>query len=132
MTGAVHLPRYAQALGIVVERRDGGMPVLALDYAEHVRGFPGLFHGGALGGLLEMAAVAALQTELGGPQGDPKLKPATLTVEYLRGATVRRTFARGQVVRLGRRLANVRSVAWQESEDKPVAIGFINVLLAGD
>lgn len=128
---AIHLPRYATGLGIAVDHWDGARPVLAVDYSETVRGFPGLFHGGALGGLLEMAAIAALQADLAGIDDHPRLKPVNITIEYLRGAVQRRTFARGEVVRQGRRLANVRAVAWQESPDKPCAIGFINILLAG-
>ena len=126
----VHLPRYADALGITLDHWDGDAPVLGVDYSELTCGYPGRFHGGALGGLLEMAAIAALQAELAAGDSDPRLKPVNITIEYLRGAGMRRTFARGEVVRLGRRIANVRAIAWQDSPDKPVAIGMTNVRLA--
>lgn len=127
---SIRLPRYAAGLGIAVDHWDGPRPVLGVDYSETVRGFPGLFHGGALGGLLEMAAIAALQAELGADAVAVRLKPVNITVEYLRGAVAKRAFARGEVVRQGRRLANVRAIVWQDSPDKPCAIGFTNVLLA--
>ena len=126
----IQLPRYAASLGITLDHWDQGRPVLALDFSDSVRGFPGLFHGGALGGLLEMAAIAALQAELTGSGDQLRLKPINITVEYMRGATARRAFARGEVVRQGRRLANVRAIIWQENPDRPCAIGFTNVLLA--
>jgi acyl-coenzyme A thioesterase PaaI-like protein len=40
------------------------------------------------------------------------------------------TFARGRVIRQGRRVANVRAEAWQESPDKPVAAAHAHFLLA--
>ena len=61
---AATLPPYALALGIAVERIDGGVPVLGLDFSEKVHGRPGFLHGGAIGGLLEMAAIVALRQAL--------------------------------------------------------------------
>lgn len=127
---AIHLTPYARALGIRLDHWDGARPVIALDFGPMVNGNPKAFHGGALAGLLEMAAIVALQAELGSTEQPPRLKPANLTVEYLRGAGMRTTYACGEVVRQGRRLANLRAVAWQESADKPVAICMTNVLLA--
>lgn len=126
----IRLPPYAVSLGIRLDHWDGNRPVIALDFSNMVNGNPKAFHGGALGGLLEMAALAALQAELGEQDLPPRLKPANLTVEYLRGAGMHTTYACGEVVRRGRRLANLRAVAWQESPDKPVAMCITNVLLA--
>jgi len=130
MSGTVRLPPYALSLGIRVDRWDGRYPVIALDFGPTVNGNPNAFHGGALGGLLEMAALVALQVELNEAQDAARLKPANLTVEYLRGAGPGTTFARGEVVRRGRRLAQLRALAWQDSPDRPVCIGFTNVMLA--
>ena len=126
----IRLTPYATALGMRLDHWDGDRPVIALDFSSMVNGNPKAFHGGALGGLLEMAAIVALQAELGESAELPRLKPANLTVEYLRGAGMRTTYACGEVVRRGRRLANLRAVAWQESPDKPVAMCVTNVLLA--
>lgn len=126
----IRLPPYARALGIRLDHWDGICPVIALDFNDRMSGNPKAFHGGALAGLLEMAAIVALQAELGEGEDLPRLKPANLTVEYLRGAGMRTIYACGEVVRQGRRLANLRAIAWQESPDKPVAFCVTNVLLA--
>jgi uncharacterized protein (TIGR00369 family) len=127
---AIHLPRYAESIGIVLDHWEGDRPILAFDFNDRVSGHTGLFHGGALAGLLEMAAIAALQAGLPNAGGEQRFKPINITVEYLRGAGERRTYAVGEVVRLGRRLANIRARAWQEDPEKPVATGFINVKLS--
>ena len=128
------LPPYALALGIGVERIQGVAPVLAFDFSERVNGRPGFLHGGAIGGLLEMAAIAALRMALAqrGPDGAglPRLKPVNLTVEFLRGGTGRRTYAMGRVTRAGRRIANISAEAWQDDPARPISSAWMNVLLA--
>ena len=125
------LPPYALALGIGVERIDGAAPLLMLDFSEKVHGRPGFLHGGAIGGLLEMAAIAALRMALA-QRGDlPRLKPVNVTVEFLRGGTEQRTYAIGRVTRAGRRIANVSAEAWQDDPARPIASAWMNVLLAG-
>lgn len=126
------LPPYARTIGIAVEAIDGGAPLLSLEFAHKVEGRPGFLHGGAIGGLLEMAAFSALRMALAARGSAPKLKPVNVTVEYLRGGTAQRTFARGKVTRAGRRIANVNAEAWQEDPAKPIATAWLNVLLADD
>ena len=128
---AATLPPYALALGIAVERIDGGVPVLGLDFSEKVHGRPGFLHGGAIGGLLEMAAIAALRQALAQRGARlPRLKPVNMTVEFLRGGTDQRTYAIGRVTRAGRRIANVSAEAWQNDPARPIASAWMNVLLA--
>ena len=127
---AAGLPPYALSMGIGVERFEAGAPVLTLDFAEIVMGRPGYLHGGAIGGLLEMAAIAALRQALAERGAVPRLKPVNMTVEFLRGGTDRRTFALGRVTRAGRRIANVSAEAWQDDPAKPIASAWMNVLLA--
>jgi acyl-coenzyme A thioesterase PaaI-like protein len=127
---AAGLPPYALSLGIGVERIERNAPLLTLDFAEKVLGRPGYLHGGAIGGLLEMAAIAALHRELAGRGAVPRLKPVNMTVEFLRGGIDRRTFALGRVTRAGRRIANVSAEAWQDDPDRPIATAWMNVLLA--
>ena len=133
---AATLPPYALALGIGVDRIDGALPVLGLDFSEKVHGRPGFLHGGAIGGLLEMAAIAALRVALAerGPDGAglPRLKPVNMTVEFLRGGTEQRTYAIGRVTRAGRRIANVSAEAWQDDPARPIASAWMNVLLASN
>ena len=129
-TFAAAMPPYAVSLGIAVERVENGVPVLAMDFAGKVEGRPGYLHGGAIGGLLEMAAFTALRAELSSRAGETTIKPVNVTVEYLRGATRQRTFAVGKVTRAGRRIANVSAEAWQDDPSKPIATAWMNVLLA--
>lgn len=124
------LPPYARSLGITIAGIEQGVPLLALDFASKVEGRPGFLHGGAIGGLLEMAAIVALNTELIRRGSAPRLKPVNVTVEYLRGGTPLRTYALGHVTRAGRRIANISAQAWQDDPAKPIATAWMNVLLA--
>ncbi len=123
------LPPYARGLGIEVDRMEGLIPVLAMDFSERVQGRPGYLHGGALSGLLEMAAIAALQSELEAGEGRRRIKPVNVTIEFMRGGTEQRTFAAGRVTRAGRRIANVQVEAWQDDREKPIATAFLNIAL---
>ncbi len=124
------LPPYARAMGMEIDRLADGTPVVAMDFAVRAQGRPGYLHGGAIGGMLEIAAYVALYAELAEDAQGMQLKPVNITIEFLRGGTPQRTFALGQVIRTGRRVANVRVEAWQADRDKLVASGWINFLLA--
>jgi uncharacterized protein (TIGR00369 family) len=123
------LPPYARTLGMEVERLEHGVPVLAFDFAPAIHGRPGFVHGGAIGGLLEMAAMIALGSALRQRPGRVRFKPVNITVEYLRGATAQRTFAIGRINRAGRRIANVSAEAWQGDRAAPVATAWMNIRL---
>jgi acyl-coenzyme A thioesterase PaaI-like protein len=120
------LPPYAATLGAWVERSAEG-PLVVMPGGDHVRGRPGFVHGGALAGLLEIAALVALYDALGAER--PRIKPITVTVDFRRGAQLIETRAIGHVTRLGTRIANVDAVAWQGDRSKPVASAHLNVLL---
>lgn len=124
------LPPYAHALGITVDHAEHGVPVLALDFAERVMGRPGFVQGGALSGLLEIAAIVAVQAELAKRGEVPPLKPVNVTIDFMRNAEAQRTFAVGRVVRAGRRLVNVRAEAWQDDRGRVIASAWMNVMLA--
>jgi uncharacterized protein (TIGR00369 family) len=124
------LPPYARSLGMEVARMEVGVPVLAIDYRDVVVGRPGFVHGGAIGGLLEMAALTALTCELRDNDGEVRVKPINITVEYLRGAGRERTYAIGRVTRVGRRIANVGAECWQADRAKPVAMAWMNIRIA--
>jgi uncharacterized protein (TIGR00369 family) len=128
----IDLPPYARAIGIEAEPGDGDAPVLRLDFAEKVQGRPGYLHGGAISGLLEMAAVAALRAALADRGANVRLKPVNVTVEFMRGGVEEAgpAYARGRVARAGRRIANVAAEAWQDDPAKPIATAWMNVLLS--
>lgn len=107
------LPPYADFLGIRVH--DGATLVMPHDGN---LGRPGFLHGGAISGLLEIAAVVALHQALG---GEGRIKPVNVTVDFTRGGREKDTFARGIVSRLGNRVANVEATAWQDDAGRPIA-----------
>ncbi|MEQ1495712.1 MAG: PaaI family thioesterase [Novosphingobium sp.] len=129
MNGA-NLPPYADALGIGLDHDENGNPVLFVDYSERVAGRPGYLHGGAMSGLMEMAAIAALRAELNRRGEAMKLKPVNVQVEFMRGGTEQRTFAMGKVTRAGRRVALVNAECWQDDPAKPIALAQMKVLLS--
>jgi uncharacterized protein (TIGR00369 family) len=107
----------------------GGQLVGKLHYTPHLTGNPLVpaLHGGTLGALLESIAVFAVLAETESPKAP---KTISITIDYLRSARTVDTFARAEVVRQGRRVASVRSLAWQEDASKPVAAANVLLLLA--
>jgi uncharacterized protein (TIGR00369 family) len=131
----IGLPPYAEILRVSVEVEDGAPPVLLMPFAGDVLGRPGFLHGGAISGLLEMAAIAALQHALeaeGGDSPDARIKPVNVTVDFMRGGRDKPTRAAGVVTRLGNRVANVEATAWQDERDKPIAAARMNYLIVRD
>ncbi|WP_337191110.1 PaaI family thioesterase [Pelagerythrobacter marinus] len=125
------LPAYARSLGIVIAAMEDGSPVLAIPFGEIVEGRPTVFHGGATSGLLENAGYAALRAELARAGREHRLKPINVTVQFLSAAKSKPTYARGRVLRLGRRNANIEVEAWQDDRTRPVATAVMNVLMGG-
>ncbi|WP_374942111.1 PaaI family thioesterase [Sphingomonas sp.] len=121
------LPPYAGVLGVAIEAGDGA-PVLAMPFGDDVLGRPGFLHGGAIAGLLEMAAIAALDHALTA-EGGGRIKPINVTVDFMRGGRDKPTRAAGVVTRLGTRVANVEATAWQDDPAKPIAAARMNYLL---
>ncbi|MEN9683830.1 MAG: hypothetical protein RLZZ427_1581 [Pseudomonadota bacterium] len=124
------LPPYARTLGIDIDHDENGNPVLFVDFSERVLGRPGFLHGGAMSGLMEMAAMAALRAEMERRGEQMRLKPVNVQVEFMRGGTEQRTYAMGTVTRAGRRVALVNAECWQDDRDKPIALAQIKVLLS--
>lgn len=126
------LSPYARALGMDVadQQGPGGEPVLLIAFGPQVEGRPGVWHGGAIGGLLETAGYAALSHRLGLEGLVRRLKPINATVQFLSSGKPKPTFARGRIVRLGRRVANVAVEAWQDDPAKPIASAVMNIMLA--
>jgi uncharacterized protein (TIGR00369 family) len=122
------LPPYAQLLGLTAERDGDGAPVLVMPFGVDVLGRPGFLHGGAISGLMEMAAIVALYDALAG-EGGGEVKPVNVTVDFMRGGRDKPTRSRGIVTRLGTRVANVEATAWQDDPAKPIAAARMNYLI---
>lgn len=124
------MPPYALALGMEIDHLHDGVPVIAYDFSDNVTGRPGFLHGGALSGLMEIAAIIALQVALAADAPHLRLKPVNISVDFMRGGRPMRTFALGKVTRQGRRTANVEAHAWQQDRAKPIASARMNFVLS--
>jgi uncharacterized protein (TIGR00369 family) len=118
---------YARFLAVRIEDDAEGM-VCVLPFRDDLVGNAALpaVHGGVVGAFLELTAlVQAIELA----DSDRVPKPINFSVDYLRSAGPRDTRGRAEVVKHGRRIANVRVLAWQEDVTKPVAAGIGNFLL---
>ena len=110
---------YMRFLGMTAELAGDEMTAV-LPFADHLVGNTHLpaIHGGVLGAFLEMTALCQLAVRE--PQ---RRQPRTIdvTIEYLRPGRALTTFARADVRKIGRRIANVHVEAWQDSRASPVA-----------
>lgn len=125
------LPPYADLLEAVVERAEDGTPVLVMPFHDGVIGRPGFLQGGAISGLLEVAAIAALYHALE-VEGGGRVKPINVTIDFMRGGRDRDTRAAGTITRLGTRVANVEAWAWQDDRSRPIAGARMNYLIDRD
>ena len=75
-------------------------------------------HGGVIAGFMELAAALHLMLASGSP-GVPKI--IDFSLDYLRAGQFRDTYAKCQVWRQGRRVANVAITAWQSTAAEPIA-----------
>jgi len=121
------LPPYATLIGASPDA-DGDEPILVMPFSDAVLGRPGFLHGGAIAGLMEMAAIAALQRAIEA-DGGGRIKPVNVTVDFMRGGRDKDTRAVGIVTRLGTRVANVEAIAWQDERERPIAAARMNYLI---
>lgn len=121
---------YVAFLGIGAEETNGRITT-RLAYNARNLGNPALpaLHGGVVGAFLETAAIIEL---LWARETASVPKIINITVDYLRPAGPRDSFARGVVTRLGRRIANVAVEAWQDDPARPIATANCHFLLAPD
>ena len=122
------LSPYARLLDLSIVTCDDG-DLVVMPFGSDVTGRPGFLHGGAIAGLLEFAAFTALAKALGEDQA--AMKPITITVDYMRGGAeaLGDTFATARIERLGKRIANIEALAWQQDRAKPIAAARIIFLI---
>ena len=119
---------YGRLLGVEIERVDAGLECV-LPFRDDLVGntrLPAL-HGGVIGAFLELTAMLRLIDESGVASAP---RPINFSIDYLRSAGPRATRARGDIFKLGRRIAHVHVVAWQDDPDRPVAAGNGKFLMA--
>jgi acyl-coenzyme A thioesterase PaaI-like protein len=123
---------YAHFLGMRAERAGDEMTAI-LPFSPHLIGNPVLpaLHGGVLGAFMELTALAqaVIAQEARGDGVARQPKPIGVTVEYLRSGRPIDTFARAHILRMGRRIANVRVEAWQDARAAPIAALYGRFLL---
>jgi uncharacterized protein (TIGR00369 family) len=120
---------YARFLGMRAELAGDEMTAV-LPFAPHLVGnimLPAL-HGGVIGGFLEATALAQLAVA----QGNGFPKTIDVTIEYLRPGRALTTYARADLRKVGRRIANVHVEAWQEERRSPIAALRGHFLLSRD
>lgn len=121
---------YVRFLGMRAELAGDEMTAI-LPFAQPLVGntnIPAL-HGGVIGAFLEMTALAQLSVT----QGSSKVqKTIDVTIEYLRPGRAMTTYARAELRKVGRRIANVHVEAWQEARSQPIAALRGHFLLARD
>ena len=112
---------YARFLGVAVDRVSGTLECI-LPFRDEIVGnitLPAV-HGGAIGAFLELTALLRLIDESG---TDRVPKPINFAIDYLRSAGPADIRARADIFKLGRRIAVVHVVAWQDDPQRPVASG---------
>lgn len=119
LTAALARIPYAGFLGVRAELR-GDELTLTLPFGDHLIGNPLLpaLHGGVVGALMELTAITQLAVT-----SKSGAFPRTIDVgfDYLRSGKPVDTFARARVVKIGRRVANVHTEAWQSERAAPIA-----------
>jgi uncharacterized protein (TIGR00369 family) len=110
---------YARFLGVSVELAGDEMTAI-LPFGQHIIGNPVLpaIHGGVLGAFMEITALAQLRVSEG-PARQPRV--IDVSVEYLRSGRPLTTYARAEIKKVGRRIANVHVEAWQDQRAAPIA-----------
>ena len=116
---------YASTLGLTLDR-SSGRAIITMAPCDGVSGRPGFLHGGAMSGLLDYAAWVTLLDAL---DTDARIKPISITVDFMRGGKMEPAHAAARIERLGRRVANVIATAWQDDEAKPIASANLKFLI---
>jgi len=123
------LPPYALVLGMYIDSYEDGVPIITMPFDDVVIGRPGFLHGGAMAGLLEIAAMASLYVDLDERGQEYSVKQINVTVDFMRGGANHLSYAKGTVKRLGRRLANVEAEIWQEDRSRTICTAQMHYLI---
>jgi uncharacterized protein (TIGR00369 family) len=125
--GLLDVIPYAKFIGVTITKDpQGWLFTLATESSNVGNPITPALHGGVIAGFMEVAAVLAQMLT----SQDPTLpKIINFSIDYLRAAGVKPTYARCSIVRQGKRIANVTVLAWQTNELEPVATARTHFLL---
>lgn len=127
ITRAIDLIPYAKLIGMECMML-GEEVIYRLPVLESNIGNPTLpaIHGGVIGGFMENAAILFVLKKID-TQCLPKV--VDLSIDYLRPGRFQDTFARCELVRQGRKVANVSVTVWQNHRSEPIANARTHLLL---
>ena len=110
---------FARFLNLSLELA-GNELTIKLPFDDKLIGNPVLpaLHGGVIGAFMEMTAMMQLSVS---ENYSHLPKPINVSVQYLRSGKALDTFARAHLNRVGRSIANVEVVAWQDNKNLPIA-----------
>ncbi len=118
---------YAEHLGVQMTQQADGF-LFELPFRKALVGnhlLPAI-HGGVVAGFMENSAMLHLLVS----QEQGRLpKTVDFSIDYLRSAGPKTTYARCDVTRQGRRVAHVSISCWQDNPRKPVAVARIHFIL---
>ena len=119
---------HAVLLGIRLESIDGEKLTLPMPNRDELAGNPetGAVHSGVVGGFMEQAADFHLIAKMEQPVL-PRI--IDFSLDYLRPARLRDTYAQCTLTRQGRFIANISITAWQEQSATPNAMARAHFLL---
>lgn len=123
----VQLVPYAQLLGMHFHEDERGL-LFRLPFRQQNLGNPYLpaLHGGVIGACMEHAAILHL---LWNQESIRLPKIIDFSIDYLRPGRPQELFVRCDVLRQGKRVANVGVVAWQDAKEHMVATARTHFLL---
>ncbi|MDB5700795.1 MAG: PaaI family thioesterase [Sphingomonadales bacterium] len=123
---------YAKTLGAEwvrdVANTIADRKVLHMPFGDHLLGRPSFLHGGAITGMVELAAWFTLSDALA-DEPAAAFKPISVSIDFLRGGKMVETRATAKIIRLGRRLAILEARGWQEDEASPIVRGDLKFLI---
>ena len=121
---------YATFLGIRAEVHENEI-LFVLPEDEKLIGNPSLpaLHGGVIGAFMEQAGAFHLIAKMDKPVL-PKI--INFSLDYLRPARLKDTYAACRLTRQGRFIANISITAWQENREQPNALARAHFLIPED
>lgn len=118
---------YAAFLGVEAAAEGSGADTV-MRFSQRLVGNPLLpaLHGGSIAGFMELTAMAVLAARAA------PAKPIDVSIAYLRSGKPLDVLARAEVRKVGRRIAYVHVLAWQDDDASPIAEMTAHFLLASD
>ena len=118
---------YANFIGVsITQDQQGWLFTLATESSNVGNPITPALHGGGIAGFMEVAAALAQMLT----SQDPTLpKIINFSIDYVRAAGVKPTYARCNIVRQGKRIANVTVLSWRTNELEPIATARTHFLL---